>query len=222
MCGVDKKRKKSIKMERIITSLLETDMYKFSMGQAIYHQFSDYKTTWSFKCRNTDVFFTKEMVDEIKRQIQLYCDLRFTEEELEYLHNIKWIKGSYVDFLRLWKARYEDFEISDDAECGLMLDAQHFGGITVQNIHHLHKQLCAGNRHAGFNMADMCRPHISHCSQLLLRQVFPYARFHEPRAYKCVVYHTNKSPADEVFLTCIVCAFCSCFNILNVQPPIYL
>lgn len=124
MCGVDKKRKKSIKMERIITSLLETDMYKFSMGQAIYHQFSDYKTTWSFKCRNTDVFFTKEMVDEIKRQIQLYCDLRFTEEELEYLHNIKWIKGSYVDFLRLWKARYEDFEISDDAECGLKIEAR--------------------------------------------------------------------------------------------------
>ena len=50
MYGADKKRKKSKKMERIITSLLETDMYKFSMGQAIYHQFSDYKTTWSFKC----------------------------------------------------------------------------------------------------------------------------------------------------------------------------
>lgn len=62
----------------------------------------------------------------------------------------------------------------------------------------------------------------SHRSQLLLRHVFPYARFLEPCAYKCVVYHTNKSPADEVFLTCIVCAFCSCFNILNVQPPIYL
>ena len=70
------------------------------------------------------MFFTKEMVDEIKRQIQLYCDLRFTEEELEYLHNIKWIKGSYVDFLRLWKARYEDFEISDDAECGLKIEAR--------------------------------------------------------------------------------------------------
>ena len=45
-------------LEPIITSLLETDMYKFSMGQCIYHQFSDYKTTWSFKCRNTDVHFT--------------------------------------------------------------------------------------------------------------------------------------------------------------------
>ena len=96
------------------------------------------------------------------------------------------------------------------------------GDIFFQHIHHLHKQLCAGNRHAGFNMADMCRPHISHRSQLLLRHVFPYARFPEPCAYKCVVYHTNKSPADEVFLTCIVCAFWACFNILNVQPPIYL
>ena len=90
-------------MHQIITSLLETDMYKFSMGQAIYHQFSEYKTTWSFKCRNTDVHFTDEMVDEIIRQIKLYCKLNFTEEELEYLDGIKWIKGSYVDFLRLWK-----------------------------------------------------------------------------------------------------------------------
>ena len=111
-------------MDRIITSLLETDMYKFSMGQAIYHQFSDYKTTWTFKCRNTDVFFTHEMVEEIKHQIKEYCNLRFNEEELEYLNNIKWIKGSYVDFLRLWKPRYEDFEITENAECGLSIETK--------------------------------------------------------------------------------------------------
>lgn len=109
-------------MERIITSLLETDAYKFSMGQAIYHQFSDYKTTWTFKCRNKDVIFTAEMVEEIKHQIKLYCDLRFKEDELEYLNNIKWIKGSYVDFLRLWKPRFEDFKIGTDAECGLTIE----------------------------------------------------------------------------------------------------
>ena len=111
-------------MHHIITSLLETDMYKFSMGQAIYHQFSEYKTTWSFKCRNTDVHFTDEMVDEIIRQIKLYCKLNFTEEELEYLDGIKWIKGSYVDFLRLWKPRFEDFEITKDAECGLAIETK--------------------------------------------------------------------------------------------------
>ena len=88
-----------MKLPQIIISLLETDMYKFSMGQAIYHQFSDYKTTWSFKCRNTDVHFTEEMVEEIKEQIKAYCNLRFTEEELDYLHTIRWITGSFVDFL---------------------------------------------------------------------------------------------------------------------------
>ena len=57
-------------LNQIINSLLETDMYKFSMGQAIYHQFSDYKTTWTFKCRNKDVYFTPKMVQEIKEQIK--------------------------------------------------------------------------------------------------------------------------------------------------------
>ena len=113
-----------MKLDRIINSLLETDLYKFSMGQAIYHQFSDYKTTWTFKCRNDDVHFTPEMVQEIKDQILAYCDLRFNEDELEYLHNIRWLKGSYVDFLRLWKPRFLDFEITTDAECGLSIETR--------------------------------------------------------------------------------------------------
>lgn len=113
-----------MKLQPIVRSLLETDLYKFSMGQCIYHKFSGYKTTWSFKCRNQDVFFTEEMVEEIKEQIQAYCQLRFKEDELEYLENIRWIKGSYVDFLRIWKPRYEDFEISTNADCGLSIEAK--------------------------------------------------------------------------------------------------
>ena len=113
-----------MRFKPFIESLLETDLYKFSMGQAIYHQFSDYKTTWSFKCRNEDVVFTPEMVEEIKDQIQAYCSLRFTEDELAYLENIKWIKGSYVDFLRLWEPRYEDFTITMEGDKGLTIETK--------------------------------------------------------------------------------------------------
>ena len=109
-------------MDQIITSLLENDLYKFSMGQAIYHHFSDYKTTWTFKCRNKDVVFSDDVVEEIKHQIRMYCALRFGEEELEYLHNIRWIKGSYVDFLRLWQPRYEDFHFGRDEEGNFTLE----------------------------------------------------------------------------------------------------
>lgn len=110
-------------MKQIITSLLDTDMYKFSMGQAIFHQFNSYSTTWTFKCRNKGVTFTPEMVNEIVYQIKLYCGLRFTEDELDYLANIKWMKPDYIEFLRIWQPRWEDFTISTDAECGLAVEA---------------------------------------------------------------------------------------------------
>ncbi len=111
-------------MEPIITSLLETDMYKLSMGQAIYHLYPGFKTTWSFKCRNKDVHFSEEMVAEIKNQIRAYCNLRFTPDELAYIDRIKWVKGSYVDFLERWQPRYDDFTITTDADCGLAIETR--------------------------------------------------------------------------------------------------
>lgn len=115
-----------MKLKRIINSLLETDLYKFSMGQAIYHQFPESKTTWTFKCRNKDVVFTKEMVEEIQEQLKAYCELRFDEDELAYLDKIKWFKGSYIDFLRLWRPRFEDFEIKYDetVPCHMTIEAK--------------------------------------------------------------------------------------------------
>jgi nicotinate phosphoribosyltransferase len=64
------------------------------------------------------------MVEEIKEQIKQYCNLGFMEEELQYLDKIKWFKGSYIDFLRLWHPRYEDFEITRDAACGLSIETK--------------------------------------------------------------------------------------------------
>ena len=113
-----------MKLNPIINSLLETDLYKFSMGQAIYHQFPSYMTTWTFKCRNKEVFFTPEMVEEIKEQLKAYCKLRFTEDELAYLGKIKWFKPSYINFLRLWQPRFEDFTITTDADCGLAIETE--------------------------------------------------------------------------------------------------
>lgn len=112
-----------MKLERIIKSLLTNDMYKWSMGQVIYHQFPSYTTTWTFKCRNKDVFFTPEMVKEIREQIEAYCSLRFTEDELDYLKSIVWIKDDYVEFLRLWHPRFEDFTITTEGDKGLSIEA---------------------------------------------------------------------------------------------------
>lgn len=79
-------------LKPIINSLLQNDMYKFTMGQVIFHQFQSYIVDWEFHCRNENVYFTKEMVEEIREQVKHYCALSFTQEELAYLNSILWIK----------------------------------------------------------------------------------------------------------------------------------
>ena len=111
-----------MKLNQIITSLLETDLYKFSMGQAIYHKFPTYETQWTFRCRNKDVHFTPEMVEEIREQIKAYCELSFQNDELEYLLSIPWFRSSYIEYLRLWRPRFVDFTIDTDDDCGLRIE----------------------------------------------------------------------------------------------------
>ena len=83
------KKKGKIDMDQIITSLIETDLYKLNMWQVFLHQFNKDKVVWAFKCRNPNVKFTPEMIAEIRKQIDYYCTLRFTEDELQYLQKNK-------------------------------------------------------------------------------------------------------------------------------------
>lgn len=89
-------------LEPIIQSLLDTDLYKFNMNQVMFHKHTDLSGEYDFKCRNQGVRFTSDMLDEINDQIDHLCSLSFTEDELNYLRSIRFIKPDYVEFLRLW------------------------------------------------------------------------------------------------------------------------
>ena len=91
-----------MKLDPIVISLLDTDLYKFNMDQVIFHKHTDLNGEYHFKCRNQGVRFTPEMLAEINAQIDFLCTLRFTKEELDYLRSIRFIKDDYVEFLRLW------------------------------------------------------------------------------------------------------------------------
>ena len=91
-----------MKLSPIIVSLLDTDLYKFNMNMVMFHKHTNLNGTYLFKCRNNGVTFAPEMVDEINAQIDHLCTLRFTDEELDYLSSISFIKSDYVEFLRLW------------------------------------------------------------------------------------------------------------------------
>ena len=121
-----------MKLDPIITSLIETDLYKLNMWQVFLHQFNKDKVVWAFKCRNPGVKFTPEMIAEIRKQIDYYCTLRFTEDELQYLQkNLPWLTEDFIDYLRHWSPRRDEILINEGNvqaynDCGLAIECYGF------------------------------------------------------------------------------------------------
>ncbi|MBR5940438.1 MAG: nicotinate phosphoribosyltransferase, partial [Neisseriaceae bacterium] len=78
----------------IIQSLLDTDLYKFTMLQAVLHQFPQTMSEYQFRCRNLDetVYPLVEIKDELESELDALCDIRFTPDELDYLRSLRFIK----------------------------------------------------------------------------------------------------------------------------------
>ena len=123
-----------MRLNPIIVSLLDTDLYKFNMNQVMFHKHPDLIGEYMFKCRNNDIVFTKEMFDEINEQIDYLCTLNFSKEELDYLRSIRFIKRDYVEFLRLWHPirDYVYTELKDNGELILKVDGPLFSAMQFE------------------------------------------------------------------------------------------
>ncbi len=89
----------------IIQSLLDTDLYKLTMLQAMADRLPNFAASYRFKCRNATEFPLAEIADEVRREIDALCALRFTNEELSYLAELRFIKPGFVDYLDNYQLR---------------------------------------------------------------------------------------------------------------------
>lgn len=123
-----------MKLNPIVISLLDTDLYKFNMNQVMFHKHTDLTGEYVFKCRNEGVIFTKEMYNEINEQIDHLCELRFTNEELNYLRSIRFIKNDYVEFLRLWHPirDYVKTHLSEDGQLDITVTGPLFSAMQFE------------------------------------------------------------------------------------------
>ena len=90
----------------IITSLLDTDLYKFTMMQVVLHQFPGAEVEYKFKCRNAGspgIGNLSPYVHEIREEIRGLCSLQFQDAELSYLKAMRFIKSDFVDFLGIFQ-----------------------------------------------------------------------------------------------------------------------
>ena len=69
----------------VIESLLDTDLYKFTMWQAMLHRHPEARAEYRFINRERPEHPQAELAPEIERQLDHLCTLRFLPEELDYL-----------------------------------------------------------------------------------------------------------------------------------------
>ena len=96
----------------IITSLLDTDMYKISMQQIAWEYFPNATCTYEFKCRNSKDL--TPYIDEINLEIDKFTELTFKPGELGYLGSLSFIDPKFINFLRKFKLNRKNIKVSTE------------------------------------------------------------------------------------------------------------
>lgn len=107
----------------IIESLLDTDLYKFTMMQCVLHQFPGAEVSYRFRCRTPGVDLSP-YADEIRDEVMHLCTLTFKEAELAYLGGLRFIKSDFVDFLSLFHLKDKYIRVTKDPACDFGLSIE--------------------------------------------------------------------------------------------------
>jgi nicotinate phosphoribosyltransferase len=103
-------------MPPIIQSLLDTDLYKFTMWQTMLHRHPQTQAEYSFVCRNQPAWALTELLDEINHELDHLCSLRFQPGELAYLGSLRFMKSDFIDFLRIFIFQREFIQVRADGD----------------------------------------------------------------------------------------------------------
>lgn len=105
-------------MAPIIHSLLDTDLYKFTMLQVVLHKFPQTHSVYHFRCRNLEdtVYPLADILDDLNAQLDHLCRLKFSEDELQYLRSLRFIKSDFVDYLELFQLKRRFIRAGIDSE----------------------------------------------------------------------------------------------------------
>lgn len=104
------------KFRPVITSLLETDLYKFTMLQPMLHEMPANQAEYRFVCRNAPAYPLASLKAALDLQLDALCSLRFTEDELSYLGAMRFIKSDFVDFLRIFKLQRRYLTVATEGD----------------------------------------------------------------------------------------------------------
>jgi nicotinate phosphoribosyltransferase len=103
-------------MSHIIRSLLETDLYKFTMWQALLHSHPSAQAEYAFVCRNQPAYPLSELKADVERELDHLCSLSFAPDEVDYLRSLRYIKSDFADFLTVFRFQRHFIKVDTDGD----------------------------------------------------------------------------------------------------------
>ncbi len=94
-------------MQPVIHSLLDTDLYKFTMWQTMLHRHPATQAEYTFVCRNVPAYPLADLIGEVNAQLDHLCSLMFTADDLAYLGGLRFMRSDFIDFLRIFHFQRE-------------------------------------------------------------------------------------------------------------------
>jgi len=101
-------------MKPVVRSLLETDLYKFTMWQALLHSHPDAIGEYEFLCRNQPAYPLAELKMEVERELDHLCSLMFQDHEVAYLRSLRFIRSDFADLLTLFRFQRKFITVETD------------------------------------------------------------------------------------------------------------
>ena len=95
----------------IIQSLLDTDLYKYTMQQSMVSRYGSAKGKIAFRCRTEGQL--KIDVGDLRQQCDFLGDLQLRHEELEWLSGLPFISSQFLEYLRTFKIDPRQVDISE-------------------------------------------------------------------------------------------------------------
>lgn len=102
--------------KHVVHSLLETDLYKFTMWQALLHSHPSAQAEYAFVCRNKPAYPLSELKADVERELDHLCSLSFTLDEIDYLRSLRFIKSDFADFLTVFRFQRRFLTVDTDGE----------------------------------------------------------------------------------------------------------
>lgn len=94
-------RTMNVATDPILTSILDTDAYKFHMQQTVFHRYYDVTVSAEFRCRGDDLL--GEYAADISAQIEMMRSLKLDQEEFAYRRGLSFFQSDYFNWLRQFR-----------------------------------------------------------------------------------------------------------------------